>query len=44
MALPAVSHSQAVDACDRSDGDSLQSFAKTTTAAAKLPSTEVVAT
>jgi hypothetical protein len=42
--LPAVSHSQAVEGCERADGASLQSFAKTKTAAAKAPSTDVVET
>src|SRR5205823_1466035 len=32
--LPAVSHSQAVEGCERADGASPQSFAKTTTEAA----------
>src|SRR4051794_16988445 len=41
--LPAVSHSQAVEGSERASGDWVWSFAKTTTAAAKEPSTELVA-
>jgi hypothetical protein len=41
--VPALSHSHTVEACERLSGDSVQSLASTTTAAANEPRTDAVA-